>query len=164
MHPQIGEAVQRYTDQKGDEIDASELIKVFREAFIDVRGPLKLLRYTRVPTDETGDNPTVKVRLILAVNGRSMEIEGAGNGPLSATVHAIRNVAGLYDFVLEDFSERTLGGTADAKAIAYVGIRRKRDGALFYGAGEHSNIDQAAVQALVTALNKAMNDDGKVNG
>ncbi|MDD7750294.1 MAG: 2-isopropylmalate synthase [Victivallales bacterium] len=164
MHPQIGEAVQRYTDQKGDEIDASELIKVFREAFIDVRGPLKLLRYTRVPTDETGDNPTVKVRLILAANGRNMEIEGTGNGPLSATVHAIRNVAGLYDFVLEDFSERTLGGTADAKAIAYVGIRRKRDGALFYGAGEHSNIDQAAVQALVTALNKAMNDDGKVNG
>ena len=93
-----------------------------------------------------------------------MTVSGSGNGPISATVHAIRNSAGLYDFILEDFSERTLGGTADAKAIAYVGIRRKRDNALFYGAGEHSNIDQAAILALLAALNKAMNDDKKSAG
>mgnify|MGYP002906899984 CR=1 FL=1 len=162
MHPAIGAAVQRYTDRKGDEIDASELIKVFREEFIEVKGPLELIRYARVPGDETAD--TVQVRLTILVDGREMTVSGSGNGPISATVHAIRNSAGLYDFILEDFSERTLGGTADAKAIAYVGIRRKRDNALFYGAGEHSNIDQAAILALLTALNKAMNDDKKSSG
>lgn len=162
MHPDIGAAVQRYTDRKGDEIDASELIKVFREEFIEVKGPLELIRYTRVPGDEAND--TVQVRLTILVDGREMTVSGSGNGPISATVHAIRNSAGLYDFVLEDFSERTLGGTADAKAIAYVGIRRKRDNALFYGAGEHSNIDQAAILALLAALNKAMNDDKKSAG
>lgn len=165
MHPEIGAAVQRYTDQKGDEIDASELIQVFRKEFIDVRGPLDLVKYTRVPNpDEAGDESTVQVRLTIAVNGEEKTISGTGNGPISATVHAIRNSAGLYDFVLEDFSERTLGGTADAKAIAYVGIRRKKDNRLFYGAGEHSNIDQAAVLALLTAINKAMNDDRKTAG
>ena len=165
MHPEIGAAVQRYTDQKGDEIDASELIQVFRKEFIDVRGPLELVKYTRVPNpDEAGDESTVQVRLTIAVNGEEKTISGTGNGPISATVHAIRNSAGLYDFVLEDFSERTLGGTADAKAIAYVGIRRKKDNRLFYGAGEHSNIDQAAVLALLTAINKAMNDDRKTAG
>lgn len=162
MHPDIGAAVQRYTDRKGDEIDASELIKVFREEFIEVKGPLELIRYTRVPGDEAND--TVQVRLTILVDGREMTVSGSGNGPISATVHAIRNSAGLYDFILEDFSERTLGGTADAKAIAYVGIRRKRDNALFYGAGEHSNIDQAAILALLAALNKAMNDDKKSAG
>lgn len=162
MHPDIGAAVQRYTDRKGDEIDASELIKVFREEFIEVKGPLELICYTRVPGDEAND--TVQVRLTILVDGREMTVSGSGNGPISATVHAIRNSAGLYDFILEDFSERTLGGTADAKAIAYVGIRRKRDNALFYGAGEHSNIDQAAILALLAALNKAMNDDKKSAG
>ncbi len=155
MHPDIGAAVQRYTDKKGDEIDASELINVFREEFIDVKGSLELIKYTRVEANETNDN--VQVRLTIMLNGEEKSVTGTGNGPISATVHAIRDVAKIYDFTLEDFSERTLGGTADAKAIAYVGIRRKSDNALFYGAGEHSNIDQAAILALFTAVNKAMN-------
>jgi len=85
-----------------------------------------------------------------------MEIKGSGNGPISATVHAIRNEAGLYQFILEDFSERTLGSNADANAIAFVGIRRKSDKRLFYGVGEHANIDQAAIAALFSALNRSI--------
>ena len=82
-------------------------------------------------------------------------LDGIGNGPLSATVHAIRDNAKLFDFVLEDFSERTMGSSADAEAMAFVGVRRKSDNALIYGAGRHSNIDQAAVLALFSALNLA---------
>lgn len=165
MHAEIGAAVQHYTDLKGDEIDAAELIKVFRDEFVCVKGPLELVKYTRVPnSDEADDNATVQVRLSILFNGTPLEITGTGNGPISATVHAIRNSAALYDFILEDFSERTLGGTADAKAIAYVGIRRKSDNKLFYGAGEHPNIDQAAILALFTAINKAMNDEKDAAG
>ena len=58
--------------------------------------------------------------------------------------------------MLEDFSERTLGTNADAKAIAFVGIRRNADKKLFYGVGEHVNIGQAAIAALFSALNRSI--------
>lgn len=166
MHPEIGSAIQQFADEKGDELDASELIDAFNRKFVNVKGPFELRKFTRVARgdeedDETKENSTVTVKLTLAVDGRVMDITGSGNGPISATVHAIRDVAGLYRFVLEDFAERTLGKNADAKAMAFVGIRRKSDNRLFYGAGEHANIDQAAITALFSALNKSILDERK---
>jgi 2-isopropylmalate synthase len=98
-------------------------------------------------------------QIALKADGRSLEVEGCGNGPISATVCALRDSAKLYQFTLEDFSEKTLGRNADAKAMAFVGVRRKSDHKLIYGAGEHANIDQAAVLALFAALNKAIVDE-----
>ena len=59
------------------------------------------------------------------------------------------------EFSLEDFSERSMGNDADAKAIAFVGIRIAENGKLVYGVGVHSNIDRAAIAALITALNRS---------
>ena len=52
-----------------------------------------------------------------------------------------------------DFSDQTLGNSEHAVAMAFVGIRGAEGDAMVYGAGEHTNIDRAAVAALVTALN-----------
>ena len=60
-------------------------------------------------------------------------------------------------FKLEDFSERSLGTDADARAMAFVGLRTSPESSqLVYGAGEHANIDRAAIAALVCALNRAV--------
>lgn len=139
---------------------------MFNRKFVNVKGPFELRKFTRVARgdeedDETKENSTVTVKLSLAVDGQVMDITGCGNGPISATVHAIRDVAKLYQFVLEDFAERTLGKNADAKAMAFVGIRRRSDNRLFYGAGEHVNIDLAAITALLSALNKSILDERK---
>ena len=160
MHPYIGLAIQRYADEKGDEIGPNELIEVFRNSFVGVKGPLELLKFQTLPhaADDPDDSRTC-VKLSIKLDGADKEIIGCGNGPISATVHAIRDEAKLYDFILEDFSEKTLGRNADAKAMAFVGIRRKADNMLFYGAGEHPNIDQAAVLALFSALNRAILDE-----
>ncbi len=162
MHPYIGLAVQRYADEKGDEIGPQELISIFRKEFVNVKGPFSLLKFQRLHVegaDESQEDTVVKVRLTLSLDGKAQEVDGSGNGPISATVHAIRDEARLYKFILEDFSEKTLGRNADAKAIAFVGIRRKSDNMLFYGVGEHPNIDQAAVQALFSALNRTILDE-----
>ncbi len=162
MHAEIGKAVQAYTDRKGDEIDSGELIHIFRDTFINVKGQLELLKFCRIDLqNEAVDETEVRVRLSLKFNGTPYELEGHGNGPLSATVHAIRDGAHICQFVLEDFAEKTMGSSADAKAIAFVGVRRASDKKLIYGAGEHSNIDQAAVYALFSALNRALGPVGE---
>ena len=159
MHPEIGAAIQAYADRKGDELNGAELLKIFNNTFVNIKGPFALRKFTRIANsdhDETQADSIIDVSLQLSFDGKPMEIRGSGNGPISATVHAVRNEAGLYQFVLEDFSERTLGTNADANAIAFVGIRRKSDKRLFYGVGEHANIDQAAIAALFSALNRAI--------
>ena len=165
MHPFIGAAVQKYADAHEGELDSSQLIHIFNDAFVNYKGAFVLQKFTRVVADvnhnENDADSLVSVKIALDFNGTHYDIEGTGNGPISATVHAIRDSAKLYSFVLEDFSERTLGMNADADAMAFVGIRRKSDSALFYGAGRHSNIDQAAILALFAALNKAIENDNQ---
>ncbi|MBO4648587.1 MAG: 2-isopropylmalate synthase [Lentisphaeria bacterium] len=159
MHPEIGAAIQAYADRKGDELNSSELLEIFNTTFVNIKGPFDLRKFARVSGGDHDENladSVIGVSLQLVFDGKAMDIRGSGNGPISATVHAIRDEANLYQFVLEDFSERTLGTNADANAIAFVGIRRKSDNRLFYGVGEHANIDQAAIAALFSALNRAI--------
>ena len=61
-------------------------------------------------------------------------------------------------FNLEDFEEQSTGQSADSVAMAYITVKRKSDSAIFCGAGQHSNIDWAAIYALIAALNKAAGD------
>ncbi|MBO4304952.1 MAG: 2-isopropylmalate synthase [Lentisphaeria bacterium] len=165
MHPEIGAATQAYADLKGDELNAGELLKIFNETFVNVKGPFVLKKFTRSDKGtehiEGRDESEVEVSLNILVDGKEYSPSGSGNGPISATVHAIRDNAGLYQFILEDYREQTLGDNADAKAMSIVGIRRKSDNKLFYGVGEHTNIDIATIYALFSALNRAIADERK---
>ena len=155
MHPFIGAAVQKYADEHECELDEDQLIEIFNREFVNCKGLFTLKKYSRIAPEPGEERNDIGVRLLIDYNGEEMEIQGRGNGPISATVKAIRSHAGLFEFILEDFSERTMGFSADADALAFVGVRRMKDNMLFYGAGRHSNIDQAAILALFTALNKA---------
>lgn len=154
MHPQIGSAVQELADSTGTEIDAAQLYKYFFEIFVDVTGPYRLISFKRLES-EFPDH--ISVSLKMDISGGHHELIGQGNGPISATVNALRQVAQIIPFELDDFTEQTLGQGADAQALAFIGVESKSDGRLFYGAGTHSNIDQAAMRALFAALNRAAN-------
>jgi len=154
MHPEIGSIVQAVADEKGTEINSAELLEIFRNNFINAQGPYSLVKFSRVAEDS--DNETVTVKLSVKMEDKLLELKGKGNGPISAVVQAIHKSRSFIEFILDDFSEQTLGHSADAKAMAYVGIRRTSDNRMFYGAGEHSNIDMAAILAVFAALNRAV--------
>ena len=56
-------------------------------------------------------------------------------------------------FTVDDYHEQAIGEGADAKAMAYVPLDVAGHG-VFFGVGSDSNIDQAAVQAIVAGLNR----------
>ena len=154
MHPEIGRVIQRYLDATGGEIDSTKLESIFHESFVNVEGPYKMEDYHRTSKGEVSE-----VSFNWFVNGEKYELTGTGNGPLSAVVHALKNSGLMPFFKLEDFTERTRGTDADAQAMAFVGIRcseQTAHGELVYGAGENSNLDKAAIAALVCALNRAV--------
>ena len=154
MHPEIGAVVQRYVDEKGGEINSTELHRIFQEVFVNVGGPYRMENYSRASVGERSG-----ATFTWFVNDIPHELIGQGNGPLSAVVHALKGSGLMPFFKVEDFSERSLGKDADAHAIAFVGLRCGPDAEhtrLVYGAGEHSNIDRAAIAALVSAMNRAV--------
>jgi 2-isopropylmalate synthase len=150
MHPEIGAEVQHYLDKKGGEIDSSELLEVFEECFINTKGKYIMDKFSR----RIRDDDSIGIKIDITIAGKPLSLEAYGNGPISAVTHALQHCSEIPDFKLEDFSERTMGQDADAKAIAFVGIRPKNSKRLIYGAGKHSNIDRAAIAALFSALNR----------
>ncbi|MGE4564515.1 MAG: 2-isopropylmalate synthase [Victivallaceae bacterium] len=151
MHPEIGTVVQHHVDASGTELDSKDLYRIFREEFVNVEGPYRMSDYSRI-TQATGDR--LGVHFTWHDNDRAVELFGQGNGPLSAVVNALNDSDAVPKFMLVDFSERSLGNSAHAQAMAFIGIRTDENAPLIYGVGEHSNIDRAAVAALVSALNR----------
>jgi 2-isopropylmalate synthase len=152
MHPEIGGLVQELADDKGTEIGSEELFDAFRKEFIEPEEKYSMNNFQRLHSD---DPNLVKVLLQVSTDGMEFDLEGEGNGPISATVHALLSQSEIIRFTIDDFVEKTLGHSEDAKAVAYVSVKRASDGKVFYGAGEHVNIDRAAIGAVFAALNRA---------
>ncbi len=150
MHGELGAAVQRYADRQGREISSEEVYRVFEREFLRPDGPYELVGYWPRPDE---DDPTrihgeVKVR----VGGEEKSVTADGNGPVSAFVHGLGKL-GLPRFSIEDYDEQAVGKGEDARAVAYVPLQFE-DGSVLYGAGMDTNIDQAAVRAIVSGLNR----------
>jgi 2-isopropylmalate synthase len=67
-------------------------------------------------------------------------------------VAAIRQAIDV-DFMVENYHEQAVGKGADAQALAFVPLKLKAD-TVMYGVGIDSNIDQAAVRAIIAGLNR----------
>lgn len=152
MHPEIGALAQRLADESGDEISSEELLAAFKKEFFHPNSKHVLKRFARLAVD---DPDMVSMEIVLSTGDEEETLSGEGNGPISAMVHALRESDNVIDFILDDFSEQTLGHTADAKAVAFVSVKRASDDKIFYGAGIHANIDKAAAGAVMAALNRA---------
>ena len=150
MHPEIGQAVQHLADGVGREVSAAELYDLFQRVFVNAPGPYELVGYWPRPDDS--DPTLIHGELRVKVNGEGHLVTADGNGPISAFVMGLRQL-GITDFTVHDYHEQAVGKGADAQAVAYVPLKFKNDGVL-YGVGTGTNIDQAAVRAIVAGLNR----------
>ena len=150
MHPEIGAAIQDYADEVGREVTSSEVKMVFENVFVHPAGPYLLKGYW--PRPDKHDPDRIHGELHLSIDGMDHKVTSDGNGPVSAFVCALEKL-GLEGFGVDDYHEQALGKGADATAVAYVPLKFAGNGILF-GVGEGTNIDQAAVRAIVAGLNR----------
>ena len=85
------------------------------------------------------------------IDGEIREIEGIGNGPISAFVDALTPV-GVEVKVL-DYHEHALSSGGDAKAAAYVECQVGEH--TLWGIGVDANIVTASLKAVLSAVNRA---------
>ncbi|MBT7298985.1 MAG: 2-isopropylmalate synthase [Victivallales bacterium] len=145
--------VQAFADEQAREVSSAEVWDIFRQVYLREKGVLTILNYW--PRPQADDPNVIQGEVQLVCNGEEMRLFAAGNGPIAAFVHAIRQLPVVPEFTLTEYEEDAIGASADAEAITYVRLTDAEDGN-HYGIGFGANIDQAAVRAIVSSVNRML--------
>ena len=150
MRVEFGKILNQVADQAGRELSVEEIYQVFQNEYLQRETPLQLLGFEST----SAGGGQVEGRAQVLADGQERELRAMGNGPMDAFVNAIR-AAQILDVDILNFAEHSLEGGAEARAVAYVQIGES-DGATYYGAAIHTNIETASIKAVVSALNRAL--------
>ncbi|MEV1239893.1 2-isopropylmalate synthase [Nonomuraea sp. NPDC050022] len=148
---EFSKVVQARTDAEGGEIGSAEMYSIFRDEYLpnpaNRWGRLSLMAHRHESAGDDKDRIGADVRL----DGEIREIEGVGNGPISAFIDAIAKV-GIRVRVL-DYVEHAMSAGSDAKAASY--LECDVDGRVLWGVGVDANTTTASLKAIISAVNRA---------
>ena len=144
----FAKVVQAVADKAGRELDSGEIMAAFANTYFK-DWPLELVDYETHPQGRAAQRTlTATVRR----HGVEKRIEGTGNGPLDAFIHALETGLGLKVKV-RDYREHAIGAGSEAKAACYVEIAGP-GGVSVHGAAIDPGITMASMKAVVSALNR----------
>jgi 2-isopropylmalate synthase len=145
MREDLAYRVKSVSDRGHKELLPQEVYDVFATEYVNLEAPARLLDYHFRRHDH------MHVELQLVYEGSERSGQGEGNGRFDAVSNAIQQLLGI---VYKDltYKEHALGEGSAAQAIAYVSVR-DRNGIVHWGAGLHTDIMAASVNALLSAVN-----------
>jgi 2-isopropylmalate synthase len=143
---EFSRAIQARTEAGGGEVTPSEMWELFSAEYLS-EGPVALLGHRSSSVVESKHVLTAEVR----VDSQARQIEGFGNGPISAFCDAL-NAVGVKVRVL-DYTEHALSAGSDAQAAAYVEV--EIDGGTLWGVGVDADTTGASMRAVLSAVNRA---------
>ena len=148
--------VQRYTDQHGGEMEASDIWALFSQTYLENGNPVSYLKHQLFE-----EGTAQGIRLTVQMNGETHLLTGEGNGPIDAAVHALRKLG--ITLQVRSYEERSMGSSregGDAKACAFMEVMQAGNERECYGVGMDANIVTASIKALLSGVNR-LNIAGK---
>ncbi len=143
---EFSRVIQARTDAEGGEVTPVQMWQAFAAEYL-ADGPVALLAHHTSSVVDSKDALAVQV----GMDGAEHEIEGTGNGPISAFCDALATL-GIGVRVL-DYSEHALSAGSDAQAAAYVEC--EIGGEVWWGVGIDTNTVTASLRAVLSAVNRA---------
>jgi len=147
MHIEIGEYVNLKADLESKELVAQDVYEIFQNEFLNKKDPLSLISYS---TSENENILNLKAKILL--NGKEMNIEGSGNGPINAFVQALDHNE-LKQFKLTDYRQHSIGEGSATRSATYIRLMNN-NGKNRYGCGIDSSIEKSGLLALISAINR----------
>lgn len=162
----FSKVVQRETDMLGRELLANEIKDLFVESYHLNKNP----RFGLVDYDITTDrsvspappeagksasnrNLRRKFRGVIEIDGKEHQVEGTGNGALSALANALNNLG--IDIDIADYKEhsieRQVGKGRDTQAATYIECTASGSHQKVWGVGIHEDVVQSSLFALLGA-------------
>jgi 2-isopropylmalate synthase len=143
---EFSRVVQARTDAEGGEVTPVQMWEAFAAEYLS-GGTVALEGHHASSVVDARDVLTAEVR----VDGQASQIEGVGNGPISAFCDALGSL-GIEVRVL-DYTEHALSAGSDAQAAAYVEC--EVGGHTLWGVGIDTNTVTASLRAVLSAVNRA---------
>ena len=138
--------VQVRTDEEGGEVSPAEIWATFSREYL-AGGSVALLDHQ---SSSVADGKQ-KLGAAITVDGTAHEIEGTGNGPISAFCAALASVG--IDVRVLDYAEHALTEGTDAQAAAYVEVATGDQ--VLWGVGIDTNTATASMRAILSAVNRS---------
>ncbi|MDA8229964.1 MAG: 2-isopropylmalate synthase [Magnetospirillum sp.] len=147
LQVEFAKIVQARADSAGRELTPAEIISAFADTYF-VSGRLQVADYATSP----GGHGTRALTAVILDDGVEKTIQGTGNGPVDAFVHALSQDLGIA-VAVRDYHEHAIGGGSEAQAACYVAVQAA-DGPVVHGAARHANVTLAALMAVAGAVNR----------
>ncbi|WP_067133121.1 2-isopropylmalate synthase [Microtetraspora malaysiensis] len=152
---EFSRVVQAQTDAEGGEVTPAAMWEAFADEYLPNPakpwGRLGLLAHRGASAVDDKDVINADIR----VDGEIRDIEGIGNGPISAFCDALRGIG--VDVRVLDYTEHAMSAGADAKAASYVECEVAFEGGsqTLWGVGIDANTTTASLKAIISAVNRA---------
>jgi 2-isopropylmalate synthase len=143
---EFSRVVQAHTDEEGGEVTPAAMWEAFSAEYL-APGEVVLLDHQTSTVVESKNLLAAEIR----VDGVTHQVEGTGNGPISAFCDALASVG--IDAKVRDYNEHALTAGTDAQAAAYVEC--EVGGRVFWGVGIDTNTVTASMRAVLSAVNRA---------
>ena len=138
-------AVQRYTDDSGHEVTPAQIWELFQQEYVQNVEPIRYIGHSLSERDGREH-----IRLTVEINGTRRVLNGAGNGPLDALMHAVGAPVRI-----QHYEERALTQGADARAVAIAEMAGPDVTGSAFGVGIDANLVTASIRAVISGVNRA---------
>ena len=153
MHREFANVIQAISEKQG-EVSPEQIMKSFRETYLDRKEPLHFRRLQVEDLSGLSDSEfDTKVQVEYTDKGVEKSFEAVGNGPIDAVQRGLNRELGSAMKVL-DYEEHALQSGANSQAAAYIHLLDGNTGEVTFGVGVSSNITRACVRALFSAINR----------
>nr|WP_199314594.1 MULTISPECIES: 2-isopropylmalate synthase [unclassified Desertifilum] len=141
---EFSQVVQQVMDTTGKELAASDLWQLFDWEYLQAVTPLKYIAHH---LSEVGEKQAIA--LTLQAGDKTLTVEGTGNGPIDASIHALN-----LGIRVRHYEEHSLSQGSDAYAIAYIELAIDSLPSSLHGVGIHPNTVTASLLAVLSAVNR----------
>ncbi|WP_446030703.1 2-isopropylmalate synthase [Lelliottia amnigena] len=147
LQQDFSQHVQQEADSQGKEMTQNALWQLFRSRYgLMPSGHFTLQTYR----SESLQDGQLRLAASVATGGGTRQLEGQGNGLLSAAANGISRWMDK-PFVIKDYHEHSLGERSDSRSVAYIRCLFQ-DGTSRWGVGIDSDVARASIQALFNAV------------
>ena len=147
MHKEFADVIQKISEERG-EVAPQVIMQKFEEEYLNGEEPFKLIKCS-VSEEDSKSNVTVR----FLYKGVEKEFTSVGNGPIDSLKKALIK-SELINTSILDYAEHSMGEGSEAKAAAYVNMKRIDNGEETFGVGVDSNITTASMKAVFSAINR----------
>ena len=149
LQVEFSRTIQHITEDTGTEISAGVMWDAFSTEYLPDEPTHRLVGH-ELRSDSASGTSTIVAQLL--VGGEHLTVQGTGNGPIDAFVHALRTQFAT-DLDVTDYAEHAMGAGSEATAVAYVETRAG-SGRVLWGVGKDPNIITASLRAVLSAFER----------